>query len=106
VLLMPGRAPADATLEVVAAVLDDHLRSHSLFTVFVLPDLFALRSELRVEDVDSERVNQPAVRHHYWRYRLHISLEEMLTSYGYLADAFARMVSTSGRGTSYSALAH
>ena len=43
---------------------------------------------LRYADFDAERINIPANPLHYWRYRMHLTLEELLQ-----ADDFNRQVS-------------
>ena len=35
-------------------------------------------STLRAADADSERINDPAVNPHYWRWRMHISLDDLV----------------------------
>ncbi len=55
-----------------------HLYSPSMWTVFPIQDLLAMDSDLRWEDTHGERINEPANPRHYWRYRLHCSMEELL----------------------------
>ena len=33
---------------------------------------------VRKADAESERINIPAIPNHYWRYRMHMTLEELL----------------------------
>ena len=40
----------------------------------------AMDGELRRENPHDERINVPANSRHYWRYRMHITLEELLKS--------------------------
>ena len=46
----------------------------------ILPwqDWLAIDERLRLPDVDAERINEPANPSHYWRYRMHISLETLM----------------------------
>ena len=46
----------------------------------ILPwqDWMSLSATLRNPDASAERINIPANPEHYWRYRMHISLEELL----------------------------
>ena len=33
---------------------------------------------LRLPDADAERINSPANPRHYWRYRMHLTIEQLL----------------------------
>ena len=51
---------------------------------------------VRKEDVESERINIPAIPNHYWRYRMHLTVEELLKEEG-LNQLIKGMVASSGR---------
>jgi 4-alpha-glucanotransferase len=72
-----GAAPAAATPEVVAAVVRQHLASPAMWSLFQMQDLFGTDGDLRNADVDGERINVPAIPNYYWRYRLHLTLEQL-----------------------------
>jgi 4-alpha-glucanotransferase len=36
--------------------------------------------KLRLPDPNAERINVPANPRHYWRYRMHLTIEELLAS--------------------------
>jgi 4-alpha-glucanotransferase len=55
-----------------------HLKSPAMLTVLPLQDWLAMDGELRRENPHDERINVPANSRHYWRYRMHITLEELL----------------------------
>lgn len=48
-----------------------------MWAVFPLQDLLAMDERLRAEDPASERINVPAIHPYYWRYRMHLSLDEL-----------------------------
>jgi 4-alpha-glucanotransferase len=73
----PGEAPAEATPEIVEAVVRQHLASPAMWCIFQLQDLLGLDGVLRRADADAERVNVPANPTFYWRYRLHLTLEQL-----------------------------
>ena len=54
-----------------------------MLTLLPLQDWLSLSEGLRAEDIESERINVPAVANHYWRYRMHLSLEELLSASDY-----------------------
>jgi len=54
-----------------------------MLSIFQLQDLLGMDEALRRPDVQGERINIPANPKHYWRYRMHLTLEDLLR-----ADAF------------------
>lgn len=64
----------------VERILSQHFHSNSMLAIFPIQDFFACIPELRVADPSSEKINDPSNPKHYWRYRLHISLEDLIQS--------------------------
>jgi 4-alpha-glucanotransferase len=60
-------------------VLIQHLYAPSMWSIFQLQDILGISSELRRENPNDERINIPADPKHYWRYRMHHTLESLLT---------------------------
>ena len=83
VLGLEGDAPEEATAELCEKIVARHLASPSMLTILPLQDWLSLSDELRSDDIERERINIPAVAQHYWRYRMHISLEELISASGY-----------------------
>ena len=42
--------------------------------------------ELRLPDANAERINIPANPHHYWRYRMHINIEELMNNQSFMLN--------------------
>ena len=61
---------------------DDIVRSHlacpSMLCLLSLQDWLAIDEKLRLEDADAERINIPANPRHYWRYRMHMTIEQLM----------------------------
>ena len=74
---LPGPVPHEATPEIVTAVVRQHLASPAMWSIFQLQDLLGIDGQLRRPDVDAERINVPAIPNYYWRYRLHLTLEQL-----------------------------
>jgi 4-alpha-glucanotransferase len=74
---MTGKAPSEATPEIVQAVVRQHLSSPAMWSIFQLQDLLGMDGKLRRADVDAERINVPANPSFNWRYRLHLPLEHL-----------------------------
>lgn len=82
---LPGRAPEQCSGELNEAVVRQHLASPALWSIFQWQDLLGMDEQLRRADPHVERINIPASSKHQWRYRMHLSLEELMR-----ADAFNR----------------
>ena len=73
-----GDAPYFCEPWIAEQVIAQHLKSPAMLTVLPLQDWMAMDGELRRENPHDERINVPANSRHYWRYRMHITLEELL----------------------------
>ncbi len=49
-----------------------------MWSIFQLQDILGMSETLRRENPHDERINNPANPKHYWQYRMHISLEDLL----------------------------
>jgi 4-alpha-glucanotransferase len=58
-------------------VVQQHLASPAMWSIFQLQDLLGMDAQLRRADVKAERINVPAIPNYHWRYRLHLSLEQL-----------------------------
>ena len=43
-----------------------------------MQDLLGMSEKLRRENPHDERINQPANPNHFWNYRMHLTLEQLL----------------------------
>ena len=73
-----------------------NLQSASMLCILSLQDWLAINDELKLADANAERINIPANPHHYWRYRMHISIDDMLANQRFCDDV-AEMIKQSGR---------
>ena len=87
VLGLEGDIPEEATAELCEHIVARHLASPSMLTVLPLQDWLSISEELRSDDIERERINIPSDPHHYWRYRMHLPLEELLS-----ASSFAEKI--------------
>ena len=55
-----------------------HLACPSMLCVLSIQDLLATSERLRLEDANAERINIPANPKHYWRYRMHLNIEDLI----------------------------
>ncbi|KAG0479077.1 hypothetical protein HPP92_013796 [Vanilla planifolia] len=70
--------PPHCTPEIVHFVIQQHLQSPSMWAIFPLQDLLALKEEYTSRPAKEETINDPTNPRHYWRYRLHVPLESLL----------------------------
>ena len=78
VLKLEGDAPKSCTPEIAKRILLQHVASPAIFAILPLQDWLAMDGNLRAENPHSERINVPAIARYYWRYRMHITLEQLL----------------------------
>jgi len=96
ILAQQGPAPFFCEPWIVREILSQHFHSPAMWAIFQLQDLLGMDAQLRRENPQDERINVPANPKHYWRYRAHISLEELLKAEGF-NGALRKMVEESGR---------
>jgi 4-alpha-glucanotransferase len=83
---MQGEAPREAGPEIVQAVVRRHLESPAMWSIFQLQDLLGMDGQLRRSDTEAERINIPADPKHYWRYRMHLTLEQLQKAKNFNAE--------------------
>lgn len=96
VLRKEGDPPEQLTEELCEEILRMHLDSPAKWAIFLLQDLLAIDPERKNPNPLQERINDPAISPFYWRWRLHISLEELLKADDFIAR-LQKAVSASGR---------
>ena len=62
-----------------------------MLCVLSVQDWLAMYDKLRLPDADAERINIPANPKHYWRYRMHINIEDLIADKEY-NDAIKELV--------------
>jgi 4-alpha-glucanotransferase len=95
-LKQEGCAPEDATPDICRQIIFNHLDTRSLLVIIPLQDWLALDGNIRRENENEERINIPANLRHYWRYRMHLKIEDLLQSNG-LNETIRRLIADTGR---------
>lgn len=54
------------------------LESPSMLCILSIQDWMAMDERLRLPDANAERINIPANPKHYWRYRMHLNIEQLM----------------------------
>ena len=91
-----GDAPDSCTPQICRRIIRMHLDSPSMFSIFPLQDWLSIDGALRLADPSEERINIPSDPHHYWRYRMHLTLESLLRQDGF-NSVLREMILSSGR---------
>ncbi|HEY6901550.1 MAG TPA: 4-alpha-glucanotransferase, partial [Puia sp.] len=91
-----GDAPLFCEPWINKAIVIQHLHSPALWCIFQLQDILGMSETFRRENPNDERINVPANPQHYWRYRMHLTLEELLKEKEF-NTAFKEEVEGAGR---------
>ncbi len=78
VLEQHGHAPYFCEPWINRAIILQHLYSPAMWSIFQLQDILGMSETLRRDNPADERINIPANAKHYWRYRMHLNLEDLI----------------------------
>ena len=67
-----------------------------MLAILPLQDWLGMDDRIKRKDAEAERINVPANPAHYWRYRMHIPLEELLQAES-LNSKIISLIEKSGR---------
>jgi len=84
-----GEAPHPLPGWLAKDIVSRHLTSPSMLCLLSLQDWLSTDERLRLPDENAERINIPANPRHYWRYRMHLTIEQLLQ-----ADDFNKEIQT------------
>ena len=73
-----GAAPHPLPGWLARDIISRHLMSPSMLCILSIQDWLAIDEKLRLADQNAERINIPANPKHYWRYRMHVSIEDLM----------------------------
>ena len=79
ILHREGKAEEVCSALTAQRIIERQMLSNSILAILPLQDWLATDEALRQTDPDTERINIPADPNHYWRFRMHITLEELLS---------------------------
>ena len=88
----PHPLPGSLARDIIAA----HLASPSMLCVLSIQDWLAIDEALRLPDQNAERINIPANPRHYWRYRMHQIIEDLIRNREFV-DNIKELLNNAGR---------
>jgi 4-alpha-glucanotransferase len=91
-----GEAPYFCDAWINKSIVQEHLHSPAMWSIFQLQDLLGMDENIRRENPNDERINVPAIANYYWRYRIHIYLEDLIKAKPF-NEQLREMVKSSGR---------
>ncbi len=77
-------------------IISKHLACPSMLCILSIQDWLSIDETLRLADADAERINIPANPRHYWRYRMHLNIEDLIANKGYTTTV-SNLISENGR---------
>ena len=78
-----GRAPEHLPAHLAEEIIARHLYCPSMLCILSLQDWLAMDSELRYKNPREERVNVPSDPYNRWKYRMHLTIEDLLAASKY-----------------------
>jgi len=97
ILGFEGKALEEMEPALVEKTLQQHLESPAMLAIFPIQDLLAISDPLKRANCFEERINVPANIPHYWKYRFHLNIEDLIKEKSFNSK-LKGMVEESGRG--------
>ena len=72
-----GEAPYFAEPWICEKIVSQHLASPAMLCILPLQDWLSIDGTIRRQNPLEEQINVPANSRHYWRYRMHLTLEQL-----------------------------
>lgn len=91
-----GSAPYYGEPWLIKQIIEQHLYSPAMWAVFPIQDLIGTDGKLRRENPKEEQINVPANPKHYWRFRFHLNMEQLIAADS-LNKELGEMIRNSGR---------
>ncbi len=91
-----GKAPESCTPALAEQIVTRQMHANSMLAILPLQDYLAMDATLRLYDADGERINDPSNPHHFWCYRMHLTISELLKAKKFNSKLEA-IIATSGR---------
>ncbi len=91
-----GEAPHPLPGWLAKDIVSRQLTSPSMLCLLSLQDWLSIDDKLRLPDQNAERINIPANPRHYWRYRMHLTIEQLMQADDF-NEAIRTLISQSGR---------
>jgi 4-alpha-glucanotransferase len=91
-----GTAPSECSTQICRFIVGQNLAAASMWCILPLQDWLSIDPRLRHPAAAQERINVPAIPRHYWRYRMHLTIETLREAEEFNRSV-AELVEASGR---------
>lgn len=78
-----GEAPYHCSGAIAEAIITQHVYSPAMWVVLPLQDWFAINEAICRDNIHAERINVPDNPDHFWCYRMHIDMHDLLCNEGF-----------------------
>lgn len=95
-----GAAPHPLPGWLARDIVSRQLTSPSMLCILSIQDWLAIDDKLRLPDANAERINIPANPKHYWRYRMHLNIEDLMANNNFMSNV-KELVNQSGRTNTF-----
>lgn len=92
-----GKAFDDLEPAIAEIIMKQHLYNDAMLAIFPIQEFFAIDEKVVNQDMIDERINNPAVFPHYWRYRMHLNIENLTNNLEF-NQKISHWINESGRG--------
>jgi len=91
-----GEAPEELNPHLAEMIMKQHLYNDAMLAIFPIQEFLATDEHLANREINNERINDPAVFPHYWRYRMHFKVENLIENSSFNRK-ISRWINESGR---------
>lgn len=77
-LKIVGEPPSSLKPWLAEQIIKQHLSWQAMWAIFPFQDLLAIDGKLRRKNPEEERINIPAIAKHYWQYRMHLNVDQLI----------------------------
>ncbi len=88
-----GEAPYFAEPWICDKIIDLQLKSPSMLCILPLQDWLSSDGSLRRNNPAEEQINEPANSQHYWRYRMHLTTDQLMNATTFNSSMLSRIKS-------------
>lgn len=91
-----GHAPYFCEPWVCKKIIEKHLQSPAMWSIFLLQDLLSINGNVRRANPAEERINDPSNAENVWNYRMHLNVEDLMKQHEFNEEVRG-MIKGSGR---------
>ena len=91
-----GEAPEECDPWMSKEILLQHFNAPAMWSILQIQDLLGISKKLRSSDLNMERINEPSDPNHFWKYRMHLTLEHLIKQKDFNSE-ITEIIKGSGR---------